>query len=121
MSGLALLMKELNILSLYMFKTKQSEWLTSLMTLHNIVQNMSRIFTSCKCINRIDLATFDESIITSMNDILWRCSSLSSLDLSTFNAGNVTDMSYLSYGDSNLDTLDLSSLNKLILQVYLHV
>lgn len=104
-----------------MFKTKQSEWLTSLMTLHNIVQNMSRIFTSCKCINRIDLATFDESIITSMNDILWRCSSLSSLDLSTFNAGNVTDMSYLSYGDSNLDTLDLSSLNKLILQVYLHV
>jgi surface protein len=60
-------------------------------------------------LKRLDLESFDTSLVTLMKDMFLGCTSLTKLNLSSFETSNVTDMGYMFKDCESLKNLDLSN------------
>ena len=77
----------------------------------NSVEDMSYMFSGCKCLTYLNLSNFNTNSVTNMSRMFSGCSSLTELKISNFTTPKVTDMSYMFYNCSSLTSLDLSRFN----------
>ena len=75
------------------------------------IKSLSRLFSHCKCIKKINFIKFKRDDIKDMSYYFFGCSSLKELNLSNFNTDNLTDISYMFYGCSQLKELNLTNFN----------
>ena len=73
-----------------------------------LTTDMSNMFEGCYKLSKVNLSTFNTSIVTNMYCMFYGCSSLSSVDLSTFNTSSVRDKRYMFSRSSSLNTVILS-------------
>ena len=75
------------------------------------IKSLSKLFSNCKCIEKINLIKFNRKDIIDMSFMFYECSSLKELNLNNFNTINVTNMSYMFYECSSLKELNLNNFN----------
>ncbi len=75
------------------------------------VTDMQSMFSGCSSLLNLNLSNFNTSNVTNMSSMFSRCSGLISLDLCNFNTSNVTNMSFMFSSCKNLTSLDLTSFN----------
>ena len=75
------------------------------------IKSLSKLFSNCKCIEKINLIKFNRKDIIDMRNMFYECSSLKELNLNNFNTINVTDMSYMFFECSSLKELNLNNFN----------
>lgn len=73
------------------------------------VENMSRMFKSCRDLKKIDLSNFKTDNVTDMHEMFWGCESLSILNLTSFNTEKVTNMGGMFSDCKSLKHIDLSN------------
>lgn len=71
------------------------------------IKNLSRMFSSCNELVKLDIGNLKTTNVTDMNYMFYGCGKLTSLDLSNFETSNVTNMSYMFSYCKNLKMLDI--------------
>ena len=75
------------------------------------IKSFRRIFSECKCIQKIKFISFYRNDITNMSQMFYNCTNLEELDLSNFKTDNVTNMSNMFGWCSSLKILKISNFN----------
>ena len=73
------------------------------------LNNCSCMFAGCKDIIKINLISFDTSLVTNMSFMFYWCLKLKNINLLYFDTKNVTDMECMFAGNSSMTELDLSN------------
>ena len=71
------------------------------------VQNMSRMFYGCSCLQELEVGNFDTSNAKDMSWMFYGCNQLQELDIRNFDTGNVQNMSRMFSGCNHLQELDI--------------
>lgn len=74
----------------------------------SVVENMALVFSGCSSLQSIDVSGWDTSAVNMMAGIFSKCSSIESLDVSSWNVAAVKDIEGVFLGCSNLRGLDVS-------------